>query len=147
MTELIKEDSHPYKPPHLSKELPVRILIAEDNLINQKLLVRILEVLGYKADAVSDGKEVLLAVQKKTYELILMDIKMPEMNGDDAARELRRMYGVKVPFIIAVTAFALKEDRDKYISEGMDGLIAKPFRIEELVEEMRRVLKPTLPLK
>ena len=126
---------------NLASELPLRILIAEDNVINQKLLISILEMLGYTSTAVFDGNEVLDQVKKETFDLILMDIQMPEMSGEATATQLHELLKETRPKIIAVTAYAMDGDREKYLRAGMDGYISKPFRIEELVTEIRRVMK------
>jgi CheY-like chemotaxis protein len=131
------------KPSNLGKQdgnLPLKILIAEDNSINQKLLMNILGMQGYSPDAVADGQEVLKAVQKKKYDLILMDIQMPEMNGQETAARLHESLKDETPKIIAVTAYAMTGDREKFIQAGMDGYIGKPFRVEELMNEIRRVM-------
>src|SRR4030095_7210798 len=107
----------------LGNELPLTILIAEDNSINQKLLLNILDMQGYSPDAVSDGHEVLKAVQQKKYDLILMDIQMPEMNGQETATRLRETLKENTPKIIAVTAYAMAGDREKFIQAGWDGCI------------------------
>lgn len=124
----------------LAEELPLRILIAEDNIINQKLLIQILDMLGYKADAVSDGPEVLTTIKEKTYDLVLMDIQMPEMGGEETTAQLRQQLNDHSPKIIAVTAYAMAGDREKYLKAGMDGYISKPFKIEDLVSEIKKVM-------
>ena len=124
----------------LADELPLTILIAEDNVINQKLLMSILRMLGYEPDAVSDGNEVLQVVQQKQYDLILMDIQMPQLGGEETTLKLRELFDNESPKIIAVTAYAMDGDREKFISAGMDGYISKPFRMEELVTEIRKVV-------
>src|SRR3982750_1997583 len=91
----------------LADELPLSILIAEDNVINQKLLISILRMLGYEADAVSDGYEVLHAVEQKQYDLILMDIQMPQLGGEETTIKLRERFNSDGPKIIAVTAYAM----------------------------------------
>ena len=125
----------------LSKELPLTILIVEDNLINQKLLIDILAMQGYKCDASSSGFEALKAVEKKKYDLILMDIQMPGLSGEETMKQVREFLGDKSPKIIAVTAYAMDEDREKFISHGMDGYLSKPFRVTELIDEIIRVIK------
>lgn len=124
----------------MADELPLCILIAEDNVINQKLLLNILALLGYKADAVADGLEVLRTLNEKKIDLVLMDIQMPEMGGEEATRLIRERFTERAPKIIAITAYAMAGDREKYLSSGMDGYIAKPFRMDDLVEEIRRVM-------
>ncbi len=125
----------------MAEELPLSILIAEDNVINQKLLFSILIMLGYKPDSVSDGTEVLDAIIKKKYDLVLMDIQMPEMSGEETTSLLRKKMKKDAPKIIAVTAYAMAGDREKYLLAGMDGYLSKPFKIEELVGEIKRVMK------
>ena len=125
----------------LAKELPLDILIAEDNIVNQKLMLDVLDLLGYKCDAAADGFEVLNAVKEKKYDLILMDIQMPEMSGEEAARKVRAAAAGNPPKIIAVTAYAMAEDRRKYLEAGMNGYLSKPFKIDELIAEIKRVMK------
>lgn len=111
---------------------PLKILIAEDNPMNQKLAVKVLSKLGYKADTVQNGKEVLEEVSKLNYDLILMDVQMPEMDGLEATRMIRLCLSSQ-PIIIAMTANAMQGDREECISAGMDDYISKPVNIEELV--------------
>jgi len=125
----------------LAKQLPLKILIAEDNFINQKLMIDILAMQGYTCDAAASGFETLNVVQKKKYDLILMDIQMPGMSGEETMQNVHKLLGKNSPKIIAVTAYAMADDRDKYIKAGMDGYLSKPFRINELVNEIVRVMK------
>lgn len=124
----------------LAKKLPLKILIAEDNLINQRLMRDILSMHGYTCDAVASGFEALNAVKKKKYDLILMDIQMPGMSGEETMLNMRNQM-VDAPKIIAVTAYAMADDREKYINAGMDGYISKPFKVNELIDEILRVVK------
>lgn len=125
----------------LADELPLRILIAEDNVINQKLLLSILAILGYKADAVADGLDVLRTLAEKRIDLVLMDIQMPEMGGEETTILIHERFKENKPKIIAITAYAMAGDRDKYLKTGMDGYIAKPFKIDDLVAEIKRVMQ------
>ncbi len=111
---------------------PMDILIAEDNPINQKLIERILCKLGYNADVTDNGYEVLKKITKKSYDLILMDIQMPVMDGLEATRNIRNL-NIQQPFIVAMTANALSEDRDICISQGMDSYISKPIKLDVLI--------------
>ncbi len=110
----------------------LRILLAEDNHINQKVTLLMLRKLGYSADVAANGLEVLQAMERKTYDIILMDVQMPEMDGLETANAIRRRWPTNRPEIIAVTAYALEGDRERYLKSGMDGYIAKPIQIEEL---------------
>jgi signal transduction histidine kinase/ligand-binding sensor domain-containing protein/DNA-binding response OmpR family regulator len=111
---------------------PMDILIAEDNPINQKLIERILLKLGYHADVTQNGYEVLLKITENSYDVILMDIQMPEMDGLEATRNIR-MLNIQQPFIVAMTANALSEDRDICINQGMDSYISKPMKLDVLI--------------
>jgi PAS domain S-box-containing protein len=123
--------------PEMGKKHPLRILLAEDNLINQKVAVRLLERMGYRADKAADGKEVLEALQRQTYDVILMDVQMPNMDGVEATQQIHETWPPeKRPHIIAMTAHALTGDREKYLKAGMDNYISKPVRIEELFKAL-----------
>ena len=113
------------------------ILIAEDNLINQKVIERMVQKLGYKADLVSNGREALDALSRRPYGLVFMDCQMPEMDGFEACREIRNadLGGTRIP-IIAITANAMKGDRERCLESGMDDYVSKPI----LPEEMFRVI-------
>jgi CheY-like chemotaxis protein len=117
----------------------VRILIAEDSLVNQKILLRILKQFGYYADVVSTGYEALIAVNTVRYDIIFMDVHMPEMDGLEATRRiLNSRRADERPKIIALTADAMSGDREKCIEAGMDGYITKPMRLEEVLSALRR---------
>ena len=109
----------------------LRILLAEDNLVNQIVMSRILDRLGYHSDLCANGREVLLALERQPYDLVFMDIQMPEMDGLEASEEIRKRWP-EGPKIIALTAFAFQEDRDKCLSAGMDDFISKPVRLETI---------------
>ncbi len=118
---------------------PLRILLAEDNIINQKVATRILSQMGYRPDVVQDGLEVIQALERAKYDVILMDVQMPNMDGLEATREVRRLYtGARRPWIIAMTANAMDTDRDNCFAAGMDGYLSKPVRIEALETELVR---------
>ena len=111
----------------------IRILLAEDNPVNQMVLLKMLNKLGYKADVAANGKEVLRSLELQLYDLILMDIQMPEMDGFEAAKAIRKRFGsADQPKIIAITAYALKGDREKCLAAGMDDYISKPVKLDEL---------------
>ncbi len=92
-----------------------------------------LKRLGYRLDAVADGVEVLRALQIRPYDLIFMDIRMPEMDGLTATKEIRKLWPENGPKIIAITAFAMDGDKEKFLEAGMDGYIAKPVKVDDLV--------------
>jgi PAS domain S-box-containing protein len=127
-----------------ARRYPLRILLAEDNAVNQKLALRILQQMGYQADVANNGLEVLQSLERQPYDLILMDVQMPEMDGLEATRQIvRRWTRSTRPWIVAMTANAMQGDREMCLQAGMDDYIAKPIRIEELVE----ALSKTRPLK
>jgi len=126
----------------LAKRLPLRILLAEDNMINQKVVVRLLERLGYRADAVANGLEVLEALGRAPYDVVLMDVHMPEMDGLEASRKIVETWPrARRPRIIAITAAATHQDRDQCFEAGMDDYISKPIELQELTEALKRCLK------
>lgn len=118
---------------NMSQRLPLRILVAEDNLVNQKLAISLLNLMGYKVDAVLNGAEVLKIMNEKEYDIILMDLQMPEMNGIEATIRIREIYPPeKQPHIIAITANAMLGDREKCLAAGMVDYMSKPIKIYEL---------------
>ncbi len=126
---------------NLSEEFPLNILLAEDNIVNQKVAMLILEKLGYKPDTAVNGFEVIDALKTKTYNLIFMDIQMPEMDGMETTENIHNIYGEKSPRIVAMTAAATKEDRDKCFESGMDDYISKPFSIGELTQILKKAFQ------
>ncbi len=130
----IAKNSSPEKIKKLSDEIPLSILLAEDNLVNQKVALHLLNKLGYNADAVCNGKFVLESLKNKAYDLIFMDIQMPELDGLAAAKQIISKYGEKRPLIVALTADATTEGREKCYEAGMDNYITKPFKIDEIIK-------------
>ncbi len=125
----------------MANKKPLNILLAEDNIVNQKVAIRILQRMGYDADIAKNGLEVLNEIEKKSYDVILMDVQMPEMDGLEATRQIlnNNNDASKRPRIIAMTANAMKGDRERYLEAGMDDYISKPIQIEELVEALENV--------
>ena len=149
------------KLPQLAQQLPLRILLAEDNVVNQKVALYTLQRLGYRADVAGNGLEVLSALQRQPYDVILMDVQMPEMDGITATQRICRDWSsdlkleiewedpeeskankldknsqLKRPRIIAMTANAMQGDREECLAAGMDDYISKPLRVEELIEAL-----------
>ena len=117
----------------LGQRLPLKILVAEDNLVNQQLVQQWLHKLGYRADFVGNGYEVLEALHRQPYDLVLMDVQMPEMDGLTATQRICEQWPTeKRPTIIAMTANAMKGDRERCLDIGMDGYLSKPIRTAEL---------------
>jgi len=126
----------------LASRLPRRILVAEDNLVNQLLAVRLLQRMGYRADVVGDGLEALEALHRQPYDLVFMDVHMPHMDGLEATQRICQTWDAATrPRIIAMTANAMESDRQACLKAGMDDYISKPIRVEELV----RVLNQSQP--
>jgi len=117
----------------------LRILLAEDNTVNQKVMLHMLKYLGYRADIAANGVEVLKAMELESYDLVLMDIQMPEMDGFETAQEIRRRWP-NGPMIIALTAYAMDGDREKCLCAGMDDYIAKPVKVDDLVALLNNVI-------
>ncbi|MCG3211324.1 MAG: Sensor histidine kinase RcsC [Anaerolineae bacterium] len=112
---------------------PLKILLAEDNAINQKVAVRLLEKIGYHADVVANGLEVLEALMRQPYDVILMDVQMPEMDGLETTRIIRQQWPFdRQPQIVAMTANAMASDREQCLEAGMNNYVSKPVRLEEL---------------
>jgi CheY-like chemotaxis protein len=121
----------------LATRVPLRVLLAEDNVVNQKLALRILQRMGYRADLAANGLEVLEALQRQPYDLILMDVQMPEMDGLEATRQLRTKHNEV--YIIAMTANAMQGDREMCLAAGMNDYVSKPIQLAELVKALERV--------
>ena len=118
---------------------PLRILLAEDNTINQKLALRLLQQGGYRADVAANGLEVLASVERQPYDVVLMDMQMPEMDGLEATRQIcHRWSHAERPHLIALTANAMQGDRERCLEAGMDDYVSKPIRFEELLAALQR---------
>ncbi|MEB3339543.1 response regulator [Okeania sp.] len=123
----------------LAETLPLKILLAEDNVVNQKVAVNILKNLGYRADIVANGFEVLVALHRQFYDVVLMDVQMPEMDGLSATQHIcSEWVKEERPRIIAMTANAMQGDREKCLNAGMDDYITKPVRREALITALSK---------
>ena len=124
---------------HMAERMPLRILLAEDNVINQLVALRVLERLGYHAHVAGNGREALEAVRAQPYDVVLMDVQMPEMDGLEATRRIRaERPAADGPRIIAMTANAMQGDREACLAAGMEDYVSKPIRLNELVEALSR---------
>ena len=117
---------------------PLSILLAEDNASSQKVILQMLKRLGYRADVVANGIEVCQALERQNYDIVLMDVRMPEMDGLEATRTICQRWPMDRPKIIAITAFALEGDRDRCLAAGMDDYITKPVKMDELAEMLKK---------
>jgi len=132
--------------PHaeLAREIPLDILLVEDNPVNQKVALHLLTRLGYRADAVSNGLEAVRAAEQRDYDLVFMDVQMPEMDGLAATHEIRtRLPQARQPRIVALTANAVQGDRERCLAAGMDDYLPKPVKLDELHGMVRKYFGAT----
>jgi len=131
----------------LAVACPLRILVAEDNLVNQRVAALLLRRLGYEADIVSDGRQALDRLRESHYDVVFLDIQMPELDGLEAARTICREYPeTKRPWLVALTAHAVEGDREDCISAGMNDYLSKPVRSETLATVLRRAFQAKTPI-
>jgi CheY-like chemotaxis protein len=122
----------------------VRLLLAEDNVVNQKVAVHMLAAMGIRPDVAANGLEVLESLKRQAYDVILMDVQMPEMDGLDATRHIvaDQPDPAKRPWVIALTANAVQGDREMCLAAGMNDYISKPIKKEQLAKALDRVRQP-----
>ncbi|WP_234300921.1 PAS domain S-box protein [Sphaerospermopsis aphanizomenoides] len=137
----IKQDILQTKTPeidlHLAEKLPLRILLAEDTVVNQKVALLMLKKIGYRADVAANGLEVLAALQRHSYDIVFMDVQMPEMDGLETTQRICQQWEASQrPYIIAMTANAMRGDREICLASGMDDYISKPVQIENLFQAL-----------
>jgi CheY-like chemotaxis protein/HPt (histidine-containing phosphotransfer) domain-containing protein len=137
-TRLLQPADRAAEKPQLAQTPPLRVLVAEDNAVNQQLALLLLKKLGYRADVASNGLEALEALERQPYDVVFMDVQMPEMDGLEATRRLRERWPAHGPRVVAMTANAMQGDREACLEAGMDDYVAKPIRVEELVEALGR---------
>ncbi|MDP2136689.1 MAG: response regulator, partial [Candidatus Didemnitutus sp.] len=136
-----KPEAQPTAP--LAEAVPLDILLVEDNAVNQKVALHLLNRLGYRADAVGNGLEAVSALKQRDYDLVFMDVQMPEMDGFAATREIRaKLPKSRQPKIVALTANAVQGDREHCLTAGMDDYVAKPVKLEGLRAVIVKHFKP-----
>ena len=125
----------------MAERHPLRILLAEDNVVNQKLAMRLLSQMGYRADLASNGIEAIECVARQPYDVVLMDVQMPEMDGLEASRRIvaRWPAASERPRIVAMTANAMQGDREECLAAGTDDYVTKPIRVDALIEALHNV--------
>lgn len=146
----LSSDAAQFPSSDMAVHKPLRILLADDYQVNRMIQQAQLEALGYRVDLVCNGEEVLRAVAARSYDVVLMDIRMPVMDGIEATRRLRESPNIEQPYIIAITASALAQDKGTYLEAGIDGYIAKPVNMQELASALdqayaQRSSKPSEP--
>jgi CheY-like chemotaxis protein len=124
--------------PTMGQRIPLRVLVVEDNLVNQKIASMIFRKLGYQVDIASDGLAAVEKVEQNTYDLVLMDLHMPKMDGITATKLIRSMTTPQ-PYILAMTADVMPEEQEACLVAGMNHYIGKPVRVQELVEVIKRL--------
>ena len=131
--------AQPRLDPQMAARHPLRILLAEDNLVNQKLALRLLQQLGYRADLAANGIEAIDGVARQPYDLVFMDVQMPEMDGLEASRRITAQWPPgQRPRIVAMTANAMQGDREACLAAGMDDYVTKPIRVDPLVDALQK---------
>jgi signal transduction histidine kinase/DNA-binding response OmpR family regulator len=125
---------------NLAARHPLRILIAEDNSINQKVCLKMLGQLGYTANVANNGRQALEAATNEDFDLILMDVQMPEMDGLESCGRIHDQMGPRCPFIVALTAEALEGDRERFLAAGFDGYLSKPLQAKALQDMLRSIV-------
>lgn len=148
----IADADRPAASSEATNALPLRVLVAEDHPVNQRMVVLMLNRLGHRADVAANGLETLEALQRQPYDVVLMDIQMPEMDGLEATRQIRQLWtpphpmAYARPWIIAMTANAMQGDREQCLAAGMDEYLSKPVRFEDLAARLRQCQSTSTPI-
>jgi signal transduction histidine kinase/CheY-like chemotaxis protein/HPt (histidine-containing phosphotransfer) domain-containing protein len=147
----VRHDPEPASEPadaQMAQQHPLRLLLAEDNATNQKVALHFLAQLGYQADVAANGEEVLTSLRRQSYDVVFMDVHMPEMDGLEATQRIRQQWpDGQRPYLIAMTASAMEGDRERCLQAGMDDYISKPIRLPALVEALQRAIgQPARPV-
>ena len=137
--QAVEARREPASAPGAGEPSTLRILLAEDNAVNQTVALGLLQQLGYQADVAWNGREALEALERAQYDVVLMDVQMPEVDGLEASRRIRERWPIGGPHVIAMTANVMAEDREACLAAGMDDYVAKPIRPDALSEALRRV--------
>lgn len=137
-SQVPQRSSRSQRIPYLAEQQPLRILLAEDNVVNQKVALQLLQRMGYRAEVVSNGLEVLEALHRQPYDVVLMDVQMPEMDGLATARCINQEWPVVRPRLIAMTANAMQGAREACLAAGMDDYVSKPIRVAELAHALEQ---------
>ena len=122
-----------------ASEFPLRILLVDDNQTNRKLGKKVLEQLGYSVELAENGQQSVEAARQQAYDVVLMDVEMPVMDGVEACRIVKEELGDRGPSVVALTANAISGDREKYLASGFDGYLSKPLNLDELKLQLIRV--------
>lgn len=138
--ELVRPEPSSVLDPTFSLRHPLRLLVAEDNAMNQKVVMLLLGRLGYNPDIAATGGEAVQSWLHHDYDVIFMDVQMPDMDGLEATRRIRAYKDRRQPRITALTATALREDQDRCLAAGMDGVLTKPFQFKELLADLRKAV-------
>ena len=137
VTKSLKSKDNSFFDINFALKFPLKILLAEDNILNQKVAVRYLNRLGYEIDFVNNGLEAIAALKKQPYDVVLMDVHMPEMDGITATKTIVTEFPHQ-PWIIALTASALQGDRDICLKAGMQDYLSKPIKVEDLIRALEK---------
>lgn len=137
-TQMLEAENDAKFDGQMAEQHPLKILLVEDNMINQRMIKLMLQRMGYLPDVANNGLEALAALRRQIYDVVLMDVQMPEMDGLTATQQIKQGWGEPQPWIIALTASAMWGERDRCLASGMDDYLVKPIRIAELMQALKR---------